>query len=100
MWELRYADPVYEDLRALRAADRSRVRGAIEGSLMNEPDKPTRNRKLLTDVKSPLDVKRGVWELRVGEIRVFYDVDSDDEVVTVLWARRKPPHMTTENILP
>ena len=40
-----------------------------------------------------------VWELRVGEYRVFYDVDDTEHVVTVRAIRHKPPHATTEEIL-
>jgi mRNA-degrading endonuclease RelE of RelBE toxin-antitoxin system len=40
-----------------------------------------------------------VWELRVGEYRVFYDVDEVGGQVVVRAVRRKPPHKTTEEIL-
>ncbi len=40
-----------------------------------------------------------VWELRVGEHRVFYDVDDPAKIVKVRAIRHKPPHTTTEEIL-
>ncbi len=40
-----------------------------------------------------------IWELRVGEYRIFYDVDEDEKKVYVRAIRRKPPHKTTEEIL-
>ena len=40
-----------------------------------------------------------VWELRVGEFRVFYDVSEEESRVIVRAIRRKPPHKTTEEIL-
>jgi mRNA-degrading endonuclease RelE of RelBE toxin-antitoxin system len=40
-----------------------------------------------------------VWELRVGEYRVFYDVNEETAVVMIRAIRHKPPHKTTEEIL-
>jgi len=40
-----------------------------------------------------------VWQLRVGEYRVFYDVDREEMAVYVRAVRLKPPHKTTEEIL-
>ena len=40
-----------------------------------------------------------VWELRIGEFRVFYDVNEETALVTVRAIRQKPPHKTTEEIL-
>ena len=40
-----------------------------------------------------------VWELRVGESRVFYDVSEEDSVVYVRAVRRKPRGKKTEDIL-
>lgn len=42
---------------------------------------------------------RRFWELRVGEYRVFYDVQEQARLVTVRAIRLKPPHKTTEEIL-
>jgi mRNA-degrading endonuclease RelE of RelBE toxin-antitoxin system len=40
-----------------------------------------------------------VWELRIGEYRVFYDVNEEDLTVAIRAIRHKPPHKTTEEIL-
>jgi mRNA-degrading endonuclease RelE of RelBE toxin-antitoxin system len=40
-----------------------------------------------------------VWELRIGEYRVFYDVDEQASLVMVRAIRQKPPHKTTEEII-
>ena len=50
---------------------------AIEAQLSHEPLLETRNRKRLRP--NPL----APWELRVGNIRVFYDVD-EPGIVTVV----------------
>ena len=59
----------------------------------------TRNKKILVGLTPPWEHQPPVWELRVGEYRVFYDVDEPDRRVTVRAVRRKPPHATTEGIL-
>ena len=40
-----------------------------------------------------------VWELRIGEYRIFYDVDEAKSTVVVRVIRHKPPHKVTEEIL-
>jgi mRNA-degrading endonuclease RelE of RelBE toxin-antitoxin system len=40
-----------------------------------------------------------VRELRIGEHRVFYDVDEAARRMLVRAIRHKPPHKTTEEIL-
>jgi hypothetical protein len=60
---------------------------------------PYRNRKLLPGLRPPWEQELPVWELRVGEWRVFYDVDVAQCIVTVRAIRHKPPHATTEEIL-
>jgi len=47
----------------------------------------------------PWDHQEPVWELRIGEHRVFYDVDEPARRVLVRAIRRKPPQRTTEEIL-
>jgi mRNA-degrading endonuclease RelE of RelBE toxin-antitoxin system len=39
-----------------------------------------------------------VWELRVGDVRVFYDVDAEAQEVNVRAVRRKGQGQTTEDI--
>lgn len=88
-----------EELAGLRARDRGAVMDAIERSLAHEPDVPARNRKILAALRPPWSGLEPVWELRVGEFRVFYDVESDERRVYVRAVRRKPPHRTTEEVL-
>ena len=40
-----------------------------------------------------------LWELRVGEYRVFYDVDEDQQAVYVWAVRRKGQDQTTEEVI-
>ena len=96
---MRLARDVVKDLRRLRAHDRQRVVDAIETKLPHEPTLTTRNRKRLAGLVPPWTAESPVWELRVGEFRVFYDVAVDDVVIYVRAVRRKPPGATTEEIL-
>lgn len=58
-----------EDLRRLKARERSEVRDAIELHLRHEPTKVSRSR-----IKRLRDLEQPQYRLRVGELRVFYDV--------------------------
>jgi mRNA-degrading endonuclease RelE of RelBE toxin-antitoxin system len=99
MFSIDYAKGVANDLAGLRAFERRQMLDQIEEQLTHQPTQETRNRKLLPGLKPPWDEELPVWELRVGEYRVFYDVDDAERLVTVRAIRRKPPHATTEEIL-
>ncbi len=99
MFSVDYASGVVQDLAQLRAFERARILDHIEEQLTQQPAQETRNRKLLPGLKPPWDQELPVWELRVGEYRVFYDVDDTGRLVTVRAIRRRPPHATTEEIL-
>lgn len=67
-----FAADVYKQLRGLTAGQRALVFEAIEKQLRHEPFVETRNRKPLRP--NPI----ASWELRVREIRIFYDVVSEE----------------------
>ncbi len=96
---IKYAESVPQDLKPLRKIDRKLVLDAIEEQLTHEPTTITRNRKILVGLKPPWEHLEPVWELRVSEFRVFYDVDVDNALVMVRAVRHKPSHKTTEEIL-
>ena len=76
---IRFAALVVQHLDHLKAAARATVLDAIERQLGHEPLVETRHRKPLRP--NPL----APWELRVGSLRVFYEVvPSDPGVVQVL----------------
>jgi mRNA interferase RelE/StbE len=66
-----------EDFRALKAHVRAEVRDALEVHLKHEPRKTSRSR-----IKRLRGLRKPQYRLRVGDIRVFYDVI--DETVEVL----------------
>ena len=99
MFVIEYAEGVNDDLANLRRFDRSQLLDRIEEQLTHQPAIPTRNKKELPGLTPPWDHEPPVRELRVGEYRVFYDVDESERRVRVRAVRKKPPHATTEAIL-
>ena len=53
----------------------------------------------MLETLEPWDQLGPVWQLSVGDFRVFYDVVEDDRLVIVRAVRRKPAHRTTDEIL-
>lgn len=82
-YDIQFAEVVAEHLTFLSAGEQSRVFAAIEEQLLHEPLKETRNRKPLRP--NPL----APWELRVGNLRVFYDVVSDPPEVNIVAIGKK-----------
>jgi mRNA-degrading endonuclease RelE of RelBE toxin-antitoxin system len=99
VFEIRFAEGVEEDLRSIRIYYRNQILDPIEEQLAHEPDTRTRNRKLLENLIPPWQTVRSIWELRVGEYRVFYDVSTTESVVYVRAVRRKQRGTKTEDIL-
>ncbi|MCJ7568129.1 MAG: hypothetical protein MUO58_11380 [Anaerolineales bacterium] len=75
--EIILAPEVVEDLKRLSAREPSIVRDAIETHLRYEPESASKSR-----VKRLRGVHHPQYRLRVGEIRVFYDVD--EAIVEIL----------------
>jgi mRNA-degrading endonuclease RelE of RelBE toxin-antitoxin system len=99
VFEIRFAEGVEEDLKNVRIYYRNQILDAIEEQLAREPETRTRNRKLLENLIPPWQTVAPIWELRVGEYRVFYDVSATESVVYVRAVRRKPRGTKTEDIL-
>ena len=99
MYAIAFSRGAIEDLKRLRAHDRSRILESIENWLSRTPRQPARNRKLLENLVPPFEAIPPVWELRIGDFRVFYDVDGNDRTVCIRAIRAKPAHRTTEEIL-
>ncbi len=99
MYDIRYAEGVADDLADLRALERSQILDRIDEQLRRQPAEPTRNKKVLPALTPPWEHVPPVWKLRIGEYRLFYDVDEKDCTVTIRAIRHKPPGTTTEEIL-
>src|SRR5688500_14000679 len=83
MFEVRVSEDVESDLRRIKAYYRERILNAMEEQLSHEPNVETKNRKILVNLVPPFETIPPVWELRVGDYRVFYDVDDQREIVYV-----------------
>ncbi len=82
--KIEYSAEAREHLRELDARDRAVVVDNVERKLKHEPTEATRNKKLLraNELAS--------WELRIGEWRVYHDVQETlDGIVTVRAVGRK-----------
>ena len=99
MYAIRFVAGVAGDLKALRASDRRRIMEGIPRKLPYEPTRPTKHVKRLGKLPPPFEHVPPIWRLRIGDFRVFYDVNDADQVVLVRAIRRKPAHMTTEQVL-
>ncbi len=63
------APEAVEDLKKLKANIRADVRAAVETHLRHEPEKVSRSR-----IKRLRSLRQPQYRLRVGDVRVFYDV--------------------------
>lgn len=85
------------ELEQLRVFEQRRISDAIRANLLFEPFRPSRHRKPTTVVPT-FEHKLPVWEIRVGEFRVFYDGSAESRTVFVRAIRHKPAGKTTEEI--
>lgn len=99
MFEIEYAEGVEQDLLLLRAYHRRAILDAIDKFLTHEPLTETRRRKPLLGLVPPWDHVPPVWQLRVGEYRVFYDVDEERRLVMIRAIRCKNAHKNTKDIV-
>ncbi|MCC7330020.1 MAG: type II toxin-antitoxin system RelE/ParE family toxin [Gammaproteobacteria bacterium] len=99
MYTIVFAEGVADTLKAIRAYDLRRLLATMDRQLQREPARQTRNRKVILGLKVPWTHEEPIWELRVGEYRVFYDVDEPRKRVIVRAVRRKAPHQTSEEML-
>ncbi len=99
MYSIRFAEEVEEDLEKIRVFYRNQIPAAIKKQLTYTPESSTRNQKLLPNLILTWKAVPPIWELLIGEYRVFYDVSSEEEVVYARAVRRKPTGKKSEEIL-
>ena len=79
-YEILFAPEAVQDFKRLSARDRSIAREAIEKYLRYEPQRTSKSR-----MKKLRGISRPQYRLRVGEIRVFYDVvDPRVEILAII----------------
>ena len=81
-YEIILAPEAANDLKLLDAHLRAEIRDAIERHLRHAPTKISKSR-----IKRLRGVSRPQFRLRVGEIRVFYDVSKDAVEVLAIVAK-------------
>ena len=87
------------ELQAIKAYYRRQIVDGIDEQLQEQPATITRRRKPLLAAEASFPFEPPLWELRIGDFRVFYDVDEPNQTVHVRAVREKPPHATTEDVL-
>ncbi|NEP62164.1 MAG: type II toxin-antitoxin system RelE/ParE family toxin [Symploca sp. SIO2G7] len=98
-YAIEVVDLAIEELRGLRSFDRRPILEAIHQQLIHEPTVITRNRKRLEPLITSFEAVPPIWELRVGEYRVFYDVDEEEKIVYIRAIRHKASGQTTQEIV-
>jgi len=79
-YRIEYADNAIQHLSLLMARQRSVVLDVVALKLTHQPTVATRNRKRLRDnTLAP-------WELRIGDIRVYFDSEEFPEAVVTIRA--------------
>lgn len=76
------APEAVDDLGRLTANVRTTVRAALEAHLRHEPGKLSRSR-----IRRLRGLRRPQYRLRVGEVRVFYDISSTTVEVLAIVAK-------------
>lgn len=76
---IEYSPDAEEHLQRLTARQRKIIVDSVDRQLLNQPSTETRNRKPMRP--NPI----APWELRIGSLRVYYDVEEKPEAkVTVV----------------
>ena len=79
-YTIEYSPAAEEHLKRLTARERKIVLDTIDRQLVNQPNVETRNRKpMRPNALAP-------WELRIGRLRVYYDVGQEPESKIVVVA--------------
>jgi mRNA-degrading endonuclease RelE of RelBE toxin-antitoxin system len=99
MYTIRYETGAADDIRRFEAYYQRRILAEIKTHLTITPAVRTNRRKPLPNLSHPWEAVPPIWELRVGDYRVFYDVSEADHTVHVLAVRHKPPGKRTEEIV-
>jgi mRNA-degrading endonuclease RelE of RelBE toxin-antitoxin system len=79
-FRVEYSPDAEAHLRALTARQQAIVVDAVDRQLAHQPAVETKNRKPMRP--NPV----APWELRIGNLRVYYDVDAQPEAVVYIRA--------------
>ncbi len=78
-YRVAFAPEALDDYRDLSARTRAEVRDAINRHLLHQPTRLSRS-----SIKRLRGTRKPQYRLRVGDVRVFYDVREDEVVVLAI----------------
>jgi mRNA-degrading endonuclease RelE of RelBE toxin-antitoxin system len=99
MYQIRIVPEAQDELICIPAYYRRTIEDGIESHLRSEPCKSSKNCKKLEPLVAQFAYEPPLWELRIGEWRVFYDVDEEAKKVFIRAVRKKPKGKKTEEIV-
>ena len=79
-YRIEYSPDAEDHLRTLTTRQQRIVLDAVEEQLVHQPAVETRNRKPMRP--NPL----APWELRIGNLRAYYDIEQEPERVVIALA--------------
>ncbi len=79
-YRIEYSPDTEDHFQSLTARQQATVIDSVEEQLTHEPTVETRNRKPLRP--NPV----APWELRIGDLRVYYDVKEEPEPIVYILA--------------
>jgi len=88
-----------DELLRIHVFERRRIIDQSESQLSQRPEEPARHRKKLGTIPASFEYVPPLWELRIGEFRVFYDADVNEQTVYIRAVRRKRSGQTTEDVI-
>jgi mRNA interferase RelE/StbE len=94
-YEVVLAPEAAKAFRALPAYRRAEVRDALERHLRNEPTRVSKSR-----IKRLRGLSQPQYRLRVGEVRVFYDVTREAVAVLAIVTKTEAAHWLAEHGTP
>jgi mRNA-degrading endonuclease RelE of RelBE toxin-antitoxin system len=78
MFEIKFTDDAKADLRYFKKARQSSILDDIERQLRHQPEVETKNRK------KPRENVIASYELRIDDVRIFYNVYAAENVVDIV----------------
>jgi mRNA-degrading endonuclease RelE of RelBE toxin-antitoxin system len=95
MFSIRYVREAEWDLRAFRSFEQ-RILDEVDRHQAASPTRGNPRKKMLRGIEPPWHACQPVWQLRIGDFPVFYDVNEERREVTVRAVRRKGSQTTKE----
>jgi mRNA-degrading endonuclease RelE of RelBE toxin-antitoxin system len=77
-YRIEYSPSAVEHLRALRVGQQRAVLDSVDEQLRHQPSLETKNRKPMRP--NPV----APWELRIGTLRVYYEIEAAETAVRIL----------------